>query len=285
MKAVLRSGLGFSLLLAFIDVTMATPRPACPAEPIRVGYFEFGVVFSIERDVARRQGFGIDRDIAFELQKRSGCRFEGHVMSRARIWVEMADGRLDMTLSAIKTPEREAMAWMIPYSTSHQSILLSTRLAIRQRSEAGFMAERRLKFAVVRGFRHSVFHDALLDRLRAEGRVVEVVDERQLFESLKNGSADAIVSSPMLYAHYLQAEEIGRQIVVAQWNSGEDMVVSHLMLSRRSFSAAEAEKWRTLLAELQADGTMRAILGRYVDPKTAHGMRLPKSLELKRLPP
>jgi len=284
-RKMARGVLTLALLLVWGAQSLAGPRIVCPPEPIKIGFFEFGVLFSVERKDWQRKGFGIDRDLAQELEKRSGCRFEGHLMSRARIWTELQEGRLDMTLSAIKTPEREAIAWMIPYSVSQQVILMSARVPIGERSEPMFLANRERKFAAVRGFRHAPYHDAILDRLRGEGRVVDAVDETQLFDMLKTGVADAIIAQHSLYASYLDQHALGKTVHVLQWNPKPELTVAHLLLLRKSFSAVEAEQWRALLEEIRRDGTALALALRYFDRDAAHRMQLPKNLEVSRFAP
>ena len=41
--------------------------PTCPSRPIVVGLYDFGNFY--------RAGAGLDKDVAEELRKRSGCRF------------------------------------------------------------------------------------------------------------------------------------------------------------------------------------------------------------------
>ncbi|HRE17603.1 MAG TPA: transporter substrate-binding domain-containing protein [Rhodocyclaceae bacterium] len=247
-------------------------KPTCPAEPIRVGFFEFGILFTVER--GNNRGFGLDRDLAFELEKRSGCRFEGDLMSRARIWVELREGRLDMTFSALKTPEREAMGWMFPYAIGYQVVLVSAKVPVEARGQQGFMSRHQLKFGVVRGFRHSPYYDALIDQLRGEGRVVEAVDEAQLISMVTHGSVDAIVSLPTVYSRYLPDDVIGKDVLMQDWDTKKEPVVGHLLLSRKTFNAAEAEKWRALLEEMQRDGTLLAIGMRYLGKEQARRLMI-----------
>lgn len=261
-----------TLLLPLGCAWAASGKPTCPADPIRVGFFEFGVLFTADRGNTR--GFGLDRDLAFELEKRSGCRFGGELMSRARIWVELREGRLDMTFSALKTPEREAMGWMFPYAIGYQVVLLSARVPEAARTQQGFINNRQLKLGVVRGFRHGPYYDVLVDQLRTEGRVVEAVDEAQLTSMVAHGSVDAIVSLPTVYPRYLADEVIGRDVLVLDWNPKNEPVVGHLMLSRKSFNAEEAEKWRALLEEMQRDGTLLAIGTRYLGKEQARRLMI-----------
>lgn len=255
-------------LMLGVGQALAEPvRPTCPDRPIRVGFFEYGILFSAERGSPR--GFGMDRDLAFELEKRSGCRFEGDLMARARIWVEIREGRLDMTMSAIKTPEREEIGWMYPYAIGYPLVLVSSKVPAAARELDAFMANRELKFGIVRGFRHSPYYDGLIEKLRAQDRVVEAVDEMQLATMVKHGSVAAIVSLPAVYPRYFSDQELGRDVVFAQWDPRNEPVVGHLLLSRKTFSAAEAEKWRALLEGMQRDGTMLAIGIRYLGKEQA----------------
>lgn len=247
-------------------------RPVCPERPLRVGFFEFGILFTVDR--ANHRGFGMDRDIAFELEKRSGCRFEGELMSRARIWVEMQAGRLDMTLSVIKTPEREAMGWLYPYAIGYQEVLLAAAVPPEMREMAAFMANRELKFGVVRSFRHTPFYDAMIEELRAQGRVVEAVDELQLLNMVKHGSVGAVLSLPTVYARYFAPGEVGELVFPRRWEPGNRPTVGHLMLSKKTFDAVEAEKWRGLLADMQRDGTLLAIGMRYLGKEQARRLMI-----------
>lgn len=262
------------VVLLGMGQALAEPiKPTCPDRPIRVGYFEYGILFSAERGSPR--GFGMDRDLAFELEKRSGCRFEGDLMARARIWVELREGRLDMTLSAIKTPEREEIGWMYPYAIGYPLVLVSAKAPPAARELNAFLADRELKFGIVRGFRHSAFYDGMIEKLRAQDRIVEAVDEMQLATMVKHGSVSAIVSLPAVYPRYFSDQELGKDVFLSQWDPRNEPVVGHLLLSRKNFNAAEAEKWQALLEELQRDGTMLAIGMRYLGKETARRLMLP----------
>src|SRR5690349_6045058 len=115
MPDIVRTGCGSAACL--LALALAGPcapalaqkagAPECPARPIVVGLYEFGNFY--------RAGAGLDKDMAEELHKRSGCNFSYKVLQRRAIWPAMQSGSVDMTLSAAPTPERTVFAWSEPY--------------------------------------------------------------------------------------------------------------------------------------------------------------------------
>ncbi len=82
------------LAVVFVDGALAGERlDLCPAGgPIRFAHYEFGLIYTNE-------GGGIDEDVQLELARRSGCRFEVSMQPRARIWLALESGQLDMAAS------------------------------------------------------------------------------------------------------------------------------------------------------------------------------------------
>ena len=56
--------------------------PNC-SRTFTLAYHEHGLLYTKEQDA------GLNKDVAMELNKRSGCRFEVSVMPRARIWLQI----------------------------------------------------------------------------------------------------------------------------------------------------------------------------------------------------
>ncbi len=119
---------------------------------------------------------GIDKDIVDELIKRSGCKFETQVMARARIWADLANGALDMTVSGIQTAERDRYAWFAHFLTMKNYALVRHANDAKVQSADDFLKQPKLKFDVVRAFRHGEQQDQWLDQLRAQQRVEENPD-------------------------------------------------------------------------------------------------------------
>ncbi len=65
---------------------------------------DHGLLYSAET------GTGIDKDVADELIRRSGCKVVVSLMPRARIWQLIESGALDFSLSGITNTERDKFA-------------------------------------------------------------------------------------------------------------------------------------------------------------------------------
>ncbi|TDP63251.1 substrate-binding periplasmic protein [Roseateles toxinivorans] len=251
----------------------APAQPSCPERPIRVGLYELGPFHSLPRGA--RQGAGLDRDIVAELQKRSGCSFSFETMARARIWIELRAGRLDMTLSALHSDDRASYSWLHPLMQMQSLTLLPRELLPEGSSRSAFIARPGWVLGVVRGYQHQATDQAMIDALRAEQRVLEVVDQPALFAKLRAGQIHAMFSYPMVYRHYLQAEELQERFATTRWDAEEKSSLVNLALSKETFTAEQAQRWRRLTDQLSRDGTVERLLLRYVPPAEARGMLLP----------
>lgn len=69
---------------------------------------------------------GLEIDMLREIARRIGCDLDIQAMPWARILHDIRDGRLDIAVNAIETPEREAYAWF-----SHPYLYERLRLYIR----------------------------------------------------------------------------------------------------------------------------------------------------------
>jgi polar amino acid transport system substrate-binding protein len=253
----------------------AAPAAApCPDRPITVAFYEFGALYQAGGgEVADGfAGRGIDVDLLRELRRRSGCRFEGTVMTRARIWSELDAGRLDMTTSGIATPDREKRYAFAPYiQLKHHVWMLASHPAVAG-GLAGFMADPKLRWGAVRGYRHTPAYDAALDQARSQGRVVEATDDAQLLRLLAEGSVDAVLGHAVVLRRYAAEHPRKPQLQALDWAPQASVVAEGLVLSRAHFSEAEIAWWRALVAEVVRDGTMGRILRRHVPDDEVAGM-------------
>jgi polar amino acid transport system substrate-binding protein len=243
--------------------------PHCPQTPVRVDFLEFGVFYKSTRNA---MGTGIDRDLVDELSKRSGCSFDGKVQARARTWLELKAGNVDMTTSGVRTEEREAFFWFLPYHRTHHVVLLGSAAPPSVNTLAEFEANPTLKVGVVRGFKHSSFYDPLIAKWAQAGRVIEHVDEALLMGALQRGEVAAVVSSAGVYHLYTNAETGPHKLRVMDWDPGNMQVIGNLVLSKARFDQAEATKWGLLLKDMQRDGSLLRIFRKYVSAEEAQSM-------------
>ena len=263
-------GLWFRLIvLALLTSGISLPSFAepfnCGNGPIRLAFFDYGLLY-FEKD---GQGMGIDKDLVDELTKRSGCKFSSSQMPRARVWNDLAEGNLDMTVSGLQTPEREQFAWFMPYLSTRLLTVMRAPLASSIRSADAFEANRQLQFGVVRSFKHEPKQDLWLAKLRQKNRVQESANVTTMFEKLKLGRIDAIYALPIVFRKLLKELDMESNVVVQDWTPNERGAIGCLVLAKQRFSRTDADQWRNLVRVMQSDGTLMRIYARYVPASEA----------------
>lgn len=236
-------------------------NPLCGGDrPIHLAFYDYGL-FHFSQDGQVR---GIDKAIVDELQRRSGCHFRAQVMARARIWADLASGQLDMSVSGIQTPQRDEFAWFAHYLSMKNYAILRADRAARLRQGEAFIATPRLRFGVVRAFRHGEAQDRWLDQLREQDRVEESTDAETLFRKLKAGRIDGLFSQPPVFRKALADLGMSADFVAVDWTPEERGVPHGLILAKSRFDAVAAEAWRDLIETLRADGTLLRIYRNYL---------------------
>jgi polar amino acid transport system substrate-binding protein len=253
------------VLLSLSGAAVLAGPVACGDKPIRLAFYEFGNFYFTDNKVAQ----GIDKDLVDELIRRSGCKFDTQVMARARIWADLADGALDMSVSGIQNPERDRFAWFAPYLSMKNFALVRTAVSGKIGNAEGFIKQPKLLFGAVRAFKHGIEQDKWLDELRATNRVQDSVNVEALFKKLKEGRIDAIYSQPAVYSKNLLDLGMAKDVVVQDWTPGETGVPHGLILAKSRFNETEANAWQALVASLRADGTLKRIYARYLSAADA----------------
>lgn len=249
---------------------IASAAPKCPSQPIKLDLLELGIFFKSERGKAA--GNGIDRDLVDELSKRSGCAFDAKVQPRARTWIEIKAGRIDMMTATLSTPEREEFLWLFPYVRAHHIILLGPSAPSTLHTLAQFQKASSLKFGVIRGFAHSAFYDPLIAAWMQEDRVRVYPDEAHLINALIQGEVAAVTSYPGVFQFYINAKVNPNSVRMVDWDKGNLQVLGNFGISKARFSEAEAHEWGMLIKAIQLDGTLLKIYRKYVGAREAHNM-------------
>lgn len=262
-----------------------TPRPlllgllACALQPsvavaaasycgnFKVAFYDHGALNSLHADGLWR---GIDTDVVEELARRTGCQLTLTLDSRVRIWAMMANGQLDMTVSGIANPEREAYAHFIPYLASRNYVLLSKDVDANVRSLDELAADPRYKVAAVKSFRHGPTLDAWLAKLRAQGRVYDAADFSALMRLVKIGRVHAIIALQTSWVP-LRSDSAAAGLRVMDW-AQKDLVVGGLVLSRKRVPAATVALLAKAIAGMRQDGTLETIFARHMGPELAAAM-------------
>ena len=230
--------------------------PTCPSQPIRLAFYEFGTLYS--------QGRGYDKDVVDELIRRSGCQFDTSVMPRIRIWANIATGSLDMTTSGVPSPDREHFAWFAIYLAAKNYVLLSSTVPKQVNSIDAFVAEPGLRLGIIRGYIYEATYQHWIDQQRAQGRLEEAADTNQLFVMFKAKRFDALLAPSIVYRYAVPDLANNTQIRVADWLPKEVGAEGGLVLSKKSFTQAEAVKWQILIQQMHDDGTLSRLLLHYL---------------------
>lgn len=219
------------------------------------------------RETADRGWEGIDFDLLEELRRRSGCELNMVVESRVRTWEQMRGGTVDLTLSAVPTPERRSFAEFVPYAQSRYYLMLRPDIAPRVRSLADFEADASLRLLTVKSYAYGPTLDALLQRLRSQQRLEEVADFPAVLRMAKAGRAHALMSLPAGWPEIDATLAPGPRWPPLDVAPG-DRIVGAMAISL-SVPVADRQRLRNTLLAMRSDGSVQAILRRHVGEAAA----------------
>ena len=252
---------GCAWVLAFVGgVAIAADKPDCP-RPMSLALHEHGLLYS------GVTGEGIDKDIADELARRSGCKFIVSVLPRARIWQLIEGGALDFSLSGITNPAREQFAAFAWYVSNKYYLLVRQDANVAELAD--FERNPKLRLGVIRSFRYSTTANRLVDALDAQGRVTHASTLEPLYQVLLDNRVQAMIIEPFDYPT-VQQGTIRAQTRIVEF---DDPPVPHgLIMSKKSLSPAQQQAWRALVDEMRADGSMQRIFEKYFSAELARTM-------------
>ena len=234
--------------------------PDC-SRPLTLGLHEHGLLY------ASQTGEGIDKDVADEMSRRSGCRLTLTMLARARIWQLIESGALDFTLSGISNPQRDrfaAFAWYV----SNKYYLLVRRDAQVQ-SVAEFRRKRNLRVGLIRSFRYGEQANAFVDALESQERVTYAGGFDPLYTILLDDGIQAMIIEPFDFP-VIAGAQLKAQTAILDF--GDPPVPHGLVMSRKSLSAAQQQAWRDIIQSMRKDGTMRRIFEKYFPADLARQM-------------
>ncbi|MBI5259121.1 MAG: transporter substrate-binding domain-containing protein [Burkholderiales bacterium] len=251
------------LLLALAGgrgVAAAEPLPDC-SRPLSLALHEHGLLYSAQT------GEGIDKDVADELARRSGCKLVVSLMPRARIWQLIESGALDFSLSGISNEAREKFAAFAWYVSNKYYLLVRKDAGVQ--SHADLERNPALKLGVIRSFRYSPTANRLVDKLDAQQRVSYATSLDPLFQILLDNRVQAMIIEPFDYPT-LASAHIRERTTILEF---DDPPVPHgLIMSRKSIPPAQQQAWAALVAQMRRDGTMTRIFEKYFKPELARAM-------------
>ncbi len=251
------------LVLALLDhagCAFAADSPDC-SRPLTLGLHEHGLLYSSETDA------GIDKDFADELIRRSGCMITVSVMPRARIWQLIESGALDFSLSGIANADRDRFAAFAWYFSNKYYLLVRKDANVARLAD--FERNAGLRLGVIRGFRYSANANRLVDGLQDERRIVYATGLAPLYETLLSNHIQGMIVEPFDYP-VLQERRIRGMTTIVEFD--DPSILHGLIISRKSISVSEQEKWRKIIDDIRSDGTSYKIFRKYFNKNLTNKM-------------
>lgn len=248
------------LLLAFGFGSAVAAGPDC-SRPFTLALHDHGLLYSADTDT------GIDKDFADELIRRSGCKVRVSLMSRARIWQLVESGALDFSLSGIANAERKQFAAFAWYFSNKYYLLVRKDVGISQLTD--FESNDQFQLGIIRSFRYSASANGLVDKLLAANRISQASGLAPLYQALLLNRIQGMIMEPFDYPA-LDEKKIRDLSTIIELN---DPAIPHgLIMSKKSLSAFEQNKWRALVNDMRADGSVRRIFEKYFKPQLTASM-------------
>jgi polar amino acid transport system substrate-binding protein len=236
-----------------------------PCGNINLAYYEFGTLFYRTQDGTFA---GIDKDVVEELERRSNCHFKTSIESRVRIWSQLSNNTLDMSVSGIATPEREQFARFIPYFSTRNYVLMHKNTPAAAQSMDGFLANPALLVAVVKSFKHGPVYDVWLDKLRAQKRLHETADFATVMHLFSINRVHAVLALPTSFHSMLQQAQLVDTTLILDW-SPSDHIVHNLILSKARLSQTQFEIIEKTMHSMREDGSLDKIFKRHLGDRLA----------------
>ncbi|HEY4079773.1 MAG TPA: transporter substrate-binding domain-containing protein [Burkholderiaceae bacterium] len=206
---------------------------------------------------------GIDVDIVEEVGRRTGCKFQTFMDSRVRTWADLAQGDLDMTVSAIETEERHRFARYVIYMKGRNRLLIRNDVPGAVHSLQEFTAQSQLRLAVVKSFKHGLHWDQWINTLRQQGRVDEYADANTAARLVAQGRNAAFFSEPVVWGRILEDSKLeGKVTVIDAFPS--DNYSAGFAMAKGKLRDDDIQRIQAAISAMRVDGTLLKIFGAYL---------------------
>ena len=239
------------------------PGPHLPdcSRPLTLALHEHGLLYTSQT------GEGIDKDIADEMSRRSGCRLTLTMLPRARIWQLIESGALDFTLSGITNPQRDKFAAFAWYVSNKYYLLVRRDAEVRSVNE--FRRKRGLRVGLIRSFRYGDNANLFVDALETQERTTYAGSLEPLYTILLDDGIQAMIIEPFDFP-VIAGAQLKAQTTILEFD--DPPVLHGLVMSRKSLSPSQQQAWRDVIQAMRSDGTMRRIFEKYFPADLARQM-------------
>lgn len=251
------------LVLAVLSGLLLSPalRAAC-ARPYQVGVSPLG--WAVFEQVRKLRGYV--PDLISELAARSGCVLQLQMRPRARVLLEFSRGELEVLTSAQATPERDRLGQFLPVAASELDMVARDSVPRDIRSLEQFVAQPGLTLALVRGVILNPRMDALIERLRAQGRLEQAADFDNMATRLAFGRFDAAIYPSAIHSKQIHDGLLPAGLRVIDLPESSPFAIG-IYLHREKVAEADRQLMQQALRELVQEGRIEAIYRRYLSPE------------------
>ena len=229
----------------------AAAGPDC-SRPLTLGLHEHGLLYTSQT------GEGIDKDIADEMSRRSGCHLTLTVLPRARIWQLVESGALDFTLSGIANAQRDKFAVFAWYVSNKYYLLVRRDTGVR--SVVEFRRKHSLRVGLIRSFRYGDLANGFVDALESEERTTYASSLDPLYTILLDDGIQAMIVEPFDFP-VIAGAQLKAQTAILEF--GDAPVPHGLVMSKKSLPPTQQAAWREVIQSMRADGTVLRIFEKY----------------------
>jgi len=231
--------------------------------PLRMSYYDYPGLYERRPDGGEH---GFDVDLVQAMAARSGCAIQPVYNSSKRAWQAMAEAQMDLMVSALQTPEREAQYEFLLFARTRALMLMAQPMAPGLSSAAAFQASG-ARVLLVRGTSYTPRVADWVASLRAQGRVSEAGDMPAALRAFAAGRAEALLIYPMALVGR-DAEWLERHALLDWWP--EETAYGGWAMNRKTVSAADRKRLRTAAEALRADGTLQRLGRKHFGPLAVH---------------
>ncbi|MBV8659319.1 MAG: transporter substrate-binding domain-containing protein [Burkholderiales bacterium] len=237
----------------------AAPQVTCE-RPLNVAYYDSGLLYNAAT------GKGIDRDVVEEIGRRIGCKVKGRLLSRTLVLRWMETGHLDISTSAIQSPERAKFADFAPYYHTRNELIALSNRALPPTPDA-FLADGTQRIGIIRRYLHGPGWDEWIEALRAQGRVVDASDSHELIQLLYAGRINAFPAVPHVSMTFIDISGRRTPVKRMRWFADQPGTEGTLLLSRITLDQTTRSAIAEAIHEMREDGTLATIFARYMPDK------------------
>ncbi|UTY57364.1 ABC transporter substrate-binding protein [Massilia sp. erpn] len=246
------------LLAASIACTAGAAPVLCPERTV-VGISDLG--YSSYQQNGELRGAGVE--VMREVGRRTRCSMKFAWFPRSRLFAQLENDRIDMTVSSVRSSERDRTGQFVPYVYTQFELLLSTRVAGSFTSLSDFVERSDARLNVVRGMVYSADVAALLDKLAQAGRIEYVPDFDVVFRKIAASRADGTLAPPVIYMWHLGRLGIAAQVRTLTVPESPRQLAG-LYLSQHNLSSDVRNAYAQTIRAMLEDGTILRIYERNI---------------------